>query len=138
MIFFQLFSNDPKIVTRAAGEYLFRSGDHGDRMYVLTVGSAEVVVADTVLESLEPGAIIGETSVIEPGPHMAAVRALSDCEFVEIDAARFEFLVAQMPHFATSVLKSTTRRLRAMDRRLAASVPPPAPLATPGSQPSAN
>ncbi|MCB1956827.1 MAG: cyclic nucleotide-binding domain-containing protein [Rhodocyclaceae bacterium] len=118
MIRYHLFAHDPNVVRRSAGEFLFRRGEYGDCMYVLMSGTAEVRIGDVVVEIAGQGDVMGETSVVEPGPHLAEVRALTDCEFVEVSAARFEFLVSQVPHFATDVLRTLTRRLRAMDGRL--------------------
>jgi len=120
MLFYHLFSQDPRIVKRHAGEFLFHEGEVGQNMYVLTQGKAEILLGDDVVEDAEVGAILGEMAVIEPGPRSASVRALGDCEFVEIDQKRFDFLVSQTPYFATSVMRIMVTRLRKTNASLKA------------------
>ena len=43
--------------------------------------------------------------------------ALTDSELVEINDARFAQLIARAPSFAIAVMRTLSRRLRAMDRR---------------------
>ena len=120
MLFYHLFSQDPHIVKRHAGEFLFHEGEDGHNMYVLTQGKAQIMLGDAVVEDAEVGAVLGEMAVIEPGPRSASVRALGDCEFVEIDQKRFDFLVSQTPHFATNVMRIMAARLRKADATLKA------------------
>ena len=47
----------------------------------------------------------------------ATVYALTDCELVAVDEARFSELVSEAPRFALIVMQILSRRLRAMDRR---------------------
>jgi len=120
MVFFELFSNDPSIVSVAAGAALFVEGDTGPAMYVLTVGSAEVFVKNRLVETLAPGSIVGEMGLISPSTRTATVVASTDCEFVEIDEARFHDLVAQTPHFALNVMRVMAERLRRADQLIPA------------------
>ena len=121
MVFFELFSHNPTIIPVAAGEALFQAGDPGHRMYVLSTGSAEVRVNDRVVETLQHGSIVGEVSMVLPGPRSASVVAVTDCQFVAIDEKRFQFLVQQTPFFATQVMRVMAERLRNADQLLAAS-----------------
>lgn len=111
MVFFELFSNNPTIISLPAGEALFVEGETGHLMYVLTTGSAEVLVGNRVVETLQHGSIVGEVGLVLPGPRSATVVAVSDCEFVAIDEARFQFLVQQTPYFATQVMRVMAERL---------------------------
>jgi CRP-like cAMP-binding protein len=118
MIFSALFAHDPHTVKISAGNKLFDEGEDGDLMYVLTLGTAQVSVDDCVVETLAPGSIVGEISIVAPGPHSATVVALTDCEFVAVDEKRFNFLVQQAPFFATSVMRTLAERLRTTSRAL--------------------
>lgn len=119
MLFFELFSSNPNIVRIEAGQALFAAGDPGQLMYVLTIGRADVFVGERVVETLQPGGIVGELGMLSPSPRSATVLARVDSEFVAIDEKRFQFLVQQTPHFATRVMRVMAERLRAADRMLA-------------------
>ena len=112
MVFFELFAHNPTIVRVPAGEVLFSENDEGHLMYVLAMGSAEVIVNNRVVETLSHGSIVGEMGIVSPGPRSATVVATTDCEFVEVDEKRFQFLVQQTPFFATQVMRVMAERLR--------------------------
>lgn len=120
MMFFELFSNAPEIIDIPAGQPLFNQGDHGSTMYVLLRGQAEIVIGNHLMEVLEPGNIVGEMSIVAPGPRSATVRASEDCEFVIIDEHRFNDLVRQAPGFALKVMRILTERLRRSNATLQA------------------
>lgn len=116
MVFFELFANNPDLVRIPAGQPLFSEGDDGHRMYVLTTGTAEVIINNRVVEQLQHGNIVGEMGIVSPGPRSATVVATSDCEFVAIDEKRFTYLVQQTPFFATQVMRVMAERLRALNQ----------------------
>ncbi len=112
MVFFELFSNAPDIIKVNAGAALFREGEDGTTLYVLTIGTAEVMIGNRVVETLQPGNIIGEMALVAPAPRAASVIAVTDCEFVEVDDKRFNYLVQQTPFFALKVMRVLSERLR--------------------------
>jgi CRP-like cAMP-binding protein len=119
MVFFELFANNPDIVRVPAGQPLFTEGDEGHRLYVLTTGSAEVIVNNRVVETSQHGNIVGEMGLVSPGPRSASVVALSDCEFVAVDEKRFQYLIQQTPFFAMQVMRVLAERLRAANQLVA-------------------
>ena len=116
MVFFELFAHNPQIVAIPAGQPLFTEGEEGHLMYVLTTGTAEVVVSNRVIEELRHGSIVGEMGLVSPGPRSATVIAKTNCEFVAVDEKRFQFLVQQTPFFATQVMRVMAERLRALNQ----------------------
>ncbi|MPM73670.1 hypothetical protein SDC9_120652 [bioreactor metagenome] len=117
MVFFELFAHNPTILRIPAGQTLFREGDaDGGLMYVLSAGNADIVIGNRVVEHLQHGGIVGELGLVSPGPRSATVLATSDCEFVAIDEARFQFLIQNTPFFAMQVMRVMAERLRATDR----------------------
>ena len=99
----------------APGASLFREGEKGEKMYVLLEGEMEILLGDFVLETVGPGALIGEMALIDDSPRTASVVAKTPCRLAEIDRRRFHFLVQQTPHFATHVMKTLADRLRHMN-----------------------
>ncbi|WP_374324231.1 Crp/Fnr family transcriptional regulator [Azonexus sp.] len=117
MVFFELFAHNPIILRVPAGQTLFQEGDAGGGlMYVLSAGNADIVVAGRVIEHLQHGGIVGEMGLVSPAARSATVLATSDCEFVAIDEARFQFLIQNTPFFAMQVMRVMAERLRATDR----------------------
>ena len=116
MIFFELFSHNPTIIQVPAGQPLFSAGEEGHLMFVLSKGTADVMVNGQVVESLQHGRIVGEMGIVSPGPRSATGVATSDCEFVAVDEKRFQFLVQQTPFFATQVMRVMAERLRAVNQ----------------------
>lgn len=120
MIPIEIFSHNTAKITITAGQALFRQGEEGKQMYVLETGTAEVVVQSRVVETLQHGSIVGEMSLVSPGPHSASVIAKTDCEFVAVDEKRFLFLIQQTPYFAIQVMCLMAERLRATNKLLVA------------------
>jgi CRP-like cAMP-binding protein len=118
MLFFDLFRHDPEFVALQTGEVLFREGDHGDVMYVLIEGEAEVTIGGEVFERCTQGACLGEMAVIDGSARYATVTALSHCKFVVVDKKRFQFLVDETPGFAIEVMRMMAGRLRLTDLRV--------------------
>ncbi len=120
MVAFDFLAHNPSIVPVAAGTPLFSAGEPGHLMFVLASGTADVLVNNQVVETLEHGSIVGEMGLVSPGPRSATVIATTHCEFVAIDEKRFQFLVQQTPFFATQVMRVMADRLRHLNQMLAA------------------
>ena len=71
-----------------AGHLVIHEGGTTGHLFVLIEGRLEVVKGDTVVASIaEPGAIVGEMSVLLDAPHTATVRAAADSTVYEFDDA---------------------------------------------------
>jgi CRP-like cAMP-binding protein len=116
----ELFRQETDTLELAPGDYLFQEGDTGEKMYVLLEGEIEIFLGDYVLETAEPGMLIGEMALIDDGPRTANAVAKTACRLAQIDRRRFYFLVQQHPHFATHVMKTLSDRLRDMNAVTAA------------------
>ena len=111
-----LFNKDSDTINLPAGETLFREGDIGDKMYVLLEGNMDVTIAGKVVETAEPGALLGEIALIEASPRSATIVATTPCRLAQVDQRRFHFMVQQTPFFATHVMHVLAGRLRSMDK----------------------
>ena len=111
----ELFRKETDTLQLAPGDFLFREGDKGDKMYVLLEGEIDISLGDFVLEAAGPGALIGEMALIDDAPRTANAVAKTVCRLAQIDRRRFHFLVQQTPHFATHVMKTLADRLRHMN-----------------------
>ena len=110
-----LFRQETNALQIAPGEFLFKQGDKGEKMFVLLEGEMDILLGDFVLETVKSGALIGEMALIDDSPRCANAVAKTACRLVPIDKQRFHFLIQQHPHFATHVMKELADRLRNMN-----------------------
>src|SRR6476661_1531332 len=101
-----------------AGTEVVHEGGRTGHLYVLIEGRLEVVKGDAVVASLtEPGAVLGEMSVLLDTPHTASVRAAQDSTVYEIDDAA-SFLRKQ-PAVAILIARMLAQRLNVANSYLA-------------------
>jgi CRP/FNR family cyclic AMP-dependent transcriptional regulator len=102
----------------AAGALVIQEGQTTGHLYVLIEGRLEVVRGDTVVAVItEPGAVLGEMSVLLDQPHTATVRAASDSKVYEIgDAASF---LRGQPDVALLIARLLAQRLNVATTYLA-------------------
>jgi CRP/FNR family transcriptional regulator, cyclic AMP receptor protein len=102
----------------AAGAEVLHEGGRTGHLYVLIEGRLEVVKADAVVAILtEPGAVLGEMSVLLDTPHTATVRAAADSTIYEIDdAAAF---LRKQPLVAILIARMLAQRLNVANTYLA-------------------
>jgi CRP/FNR family cyclic AMP-dependent transcriptional regulator len=96
--------------TVSAGTFVLREGSTTGHLFVLIEGRLEVVKGDTVIANItEPGAVVGEMSVLLDQPHTATVRAASDSTIYEFsDAASF---LHDQPALALLIARLLAQRL---------------------------
>jgi CRP-like cAMP-binding protein len=101
-----------------AGTTFIHEGDITGHLFVLIEGRLEVVKGDTVVASIaEPGAVVGEMSVLLDQPHTATVRAAADSTIYEFDDAA-SFLNKQ-PAVALLIAQLLAQRLNVATTYLA-------------------
>jgi CRP-like cAMP-binding protein len=64
----ELFRQETNTVKLAPGDFLYREGERGDKMYVLLEGEIDVRLGNCVVETAREGALIGEIALIENSP----------------------------------------------------------------------
>ncbi len=101
----------------AAGQTVFAAGEPGKVMYVVKDGEVDIVIDDTVIDTLTPGGIFGEMALIDQQPRSASAIAKTECKLIRVDEARFMFLVQQTPRFALELMRLIVGRLRRMNVR---------------------
>ena len=101
-----------------AGALVLTEGGTTGHLYVLIEGRLEVIKGDTVVATVaEPGAVLGEMSVLLGEPHTATVRAASDSIIYEVDdAAAF---LNEQPAVALLIARLLAQRLNVATTYLA-------------------
>lgn len=103
-------AGDPKPFD--AGSSIFKKGDPGDSMFVVTHGEVDIVSDGKVVDHLSDGEIFGEMALIDKEKRSADAVAKTDCEIVVIDEPRFLYMTENTPMFALRVMRMVTARLR--------------------------
>jgi MFS superfamily sulfate permease-like transporter len=109
----------------ASGETLFHQGDPGDRLYVITSGSINVLGAavpgGTALRqryvSLSPGMMLGETAMLDGGGRSGEAVAVGEAEVHALDDQTLRRLSSEDPLLYAQVYRNValhlSQRLRA-------------------------
>lgn len=101
-----------------ATQRIFREGEYGNTMYVVTEGEVELSIKGRVFETVEQGGIFGELALVDNRPRSATATAKTNSRIVPIDEYRFKYLVQETPYFALKVMSIMAERLRNMNRYL--------------------
>jgi predicted acylesterase/phospholipase RssA/CRP-like cAMP-binding protein len=98
------------------GRTLFRQGDPGAAMYVLTAGRLEVRVTDgrreSAVDRLMPPAPLGETALLTGRPRSATIVALERSRLVELPAREVDAAVRKHPELLARLEEAIRPRLR--------------------------
>lgn len=83
------------------GEIVFRAGDPGDALYIVSRGRVQVLgptagdaADEPAIAELDEGQAFGEMALLTGAPRTATVRALTDVELLQIDKEDFDSLLA--------------------------------------------
>ncbi|MBC7173908.1 MAG: cyclic nucleotide-binding domain-containing protein [Polyangiaceae bacterium] len=92
------------------GTVLIEQGKRSDGLYVLLAGRLEVETPTGRLE-LQPGAAVGERSLLSREPAVATVRTSVGCLLLRLPASRFAELAALYPPVLAHLAELETRRV---------------------------
>ena len=85
----EIFKFEKNVDYYDAGETIFQAGDEGNCMYVVQAGEVDVMVGETLIETIGPGGIFGEMALIDRSPRSATIVARADCRLVALDETKF-------------------------------------------------
>jgi CRP-like cAMP-binding protein len=95
------------------GVTIHRRGDEGRCAYIVKRGKVELRQKGRPLETIRPGEIFGETSMIAGVPQLDTAVAVGDVELLPIDRHLFDILARDDEDFARTVMCLLARRLSA-------------------------
>jgi len=92
----------------AAGRHIYRKGNHGDRLYLIGMGSVLLRATDTLgrkrtLSHLGEGDFFGEYAFMSRVPYSDEAIAETDCGVLMIDRTAFDGLVRKHPGIQSTV-----------------------------------
>jgi len=102
-----------KEVSRPAGDVLAAQGDSGVGFFLITQGTANVMVGSRTRRKLGPGEFFGEIALLDGGPRTATVVAETPVTLLGLTAWVFKGIVQQNPGLALKMLEVVAGRLRA-------------------------
>jgi ATP/ADP translocase len=106
-------------VRSAAGTVLFRDGDAGDSLYVVTSGRVRIVKGGSEIAVLVKGACFGEMAVLDDAPRSADAFIVDEAVLLRIESEEFYDVLAENPALTQGVIRLLTRRLREANARIA-------------------
>lgn len=106
----------------SAGTRIFSENDRGDGVYVIRLGTVEIVHlvgerALCIFSKFGPGEVFGEMSVIDDLPRSATTTAATDVETYFIPRAEMTALLRRSPALSFKLLQEISRRLRDFNQR---------------------
>ncbi len=115
-----------RMVAVRSGGFFFREGDPAASMFVLEAGRAAVVKGwqgrELLVRHLEAGDCFGEMALMDLFPRSAAVRAVEDCNAIELTPADlhrlYEHDLEQFTLVQMNIGREVCRRLRSTDELL--------------------
>jgi NTE family protein/lysophospholipid hydrolase len=103
-------------VRLSGGEALFRQGDPGDCLYIVTHGRLRVSIArgdaEHVVGEVSRGESVGEMALLTGESRSATVRAIRDTELLRLSQAGFDRLVEKHPQTMRQLARLIVQRLR--------------------------
>ncbi|MCE9582721.1 MAG: cyclic nucleotide-binding domain-containing protein [Planctomycetes bacterium] len=116
-------ANAVKLLSFPAGTILLKSGDPGERYYLLAAGKVDVFQVDQdgtekVLSSLGIGQGVGEMSLLTGEKCSATVRAVEAVQALVINRSEFETMLEAAPQLNRHFNKILADRLRSTNQKL--------------------
>jgi hypothetical protein len=107
----------------ASGEVIFREGDLGRDLYVLTEGEVEVYKSYGTPQQVRravqtPPSYIGEMAILADEPRSATLVASRDSTLLALDGERLKELILEMPEVSFEIFRVLTGRIRSAEARL--------------------
>jgi signal transduction histidine kinase len=104
-------------ITYQEGQIVFREGDQGDRLFIVTAGEVEIwkhyFGEDAgLLIRYGPGRFFGEMALVDELPRSATAVAATDSELLYLHRDDFRDLVEEYPPLALSVMRSLSAIVR--------------------------
>jgi CRP-like cAMP-binding protein len=99
------------------GDYIFFEGDLDFHFYIIESGQVQIFTKTTDgqrvdIAIIEEGEAFGEMAFLDRHPRSASAQAVTECSLVKVSERGYEQLLADLPTWANSMLKSFARRMK--------------------------
>lgn len=106
-------SSGNAVLTFVDGVTIHRRGEAGRCAYIVKCGGVELRQKGRPVETVGPGEIFGEASLITDTPYLDTAVASGDVELLPIERSLFDVLVRDDEDFARVLVQLLARRLNA-------------------------
>jgi CRP/FNR family cyclic AMP-dependent transcriptional regulator len=101
-----------------AGASPIKQGEPGQEAMVVESGNGVVVRDGEEIDTIGPGDVVGEMSLVVNQPRNATVRATTDMRLLVMNSREFSSVLDQNPEVAVKILKTVvTRLIKAQEAR---------------------
>jgi CRP/FNR family transcriptional regulator, cyclic AMP receptor protein len=100
------------------GTVFCREGAIGNDCFVVVDGEVAVTIADEHVCIIGPGGFFGEMALLDGGPRVATVTALSDMRLLVMSRQEFASLLTRVPSVSRRMLAAIGSRLRLAEAQL--------------------
>lgn len=111
-----------KSISLKANQLLIQEGEHSSSMYWVQSGQLVVLRKrandDVVLGHIYEGELVGEISFLDRDSRSATVKALTDCELIEIPQEAIDNIFKTQPKWLEILVMTLAERLRKANARI--------------------
>lgn len=115
--------NEYRLHFLSPGQVLFSEGDKAVSVFIVKRGKMQAykgaASAAVALGDIQAGEFVGEMAHINNEPRSASVKALEDCELIEIPAGSLDVVLFSKPAWAHALMKTLSKRLKRSNETLA-------------------
>jgi CRP/FNR family cyclic AMP-dependent transcriptional regulator len=105
-----------------ANQILMREGEHSNSMYWVQQGQLIVTKKrlneEVILGHIFEGELVGEISFLDKETRSATVKALTDCELIEIPQETIDNIFKTQPKWLETLVMTLAERLRKANARI--------------------
>ena len=104
-------------ISMPAGSLIVDQGQTGREAFVVLEGTVTVKRNGKKINSVGPGTVVGELSLLDHGPRTATVICETDCTLLLLDQRHFMGVLDDVPALAHKLLAALAGRIRDLDRQ---------------------
>ncbi len=104
-------------LTLKPGDLIFSEGEMGYHFYIVESGRVQIFKKNSEGNKVEIGVVesgqsFGEFALLDQKPRSASAQALTLCQITKISPEGYESLLAELPPWAVSMMKSFVQRIK--------------------------
>jgi CRP/FNR family cyclic AMP-dependent transcriptional regulator len=112
--------------TYAVDDFIFFEGDIENHFYIVESGSVQIFTKSKLgkrldILTVEEGESFGEFALLDQKPRSASAQAISEVTLIKVSAEGYQQLVADLPVWASCMMKSFVARLVKMTESMKSS-----------------